>query len=145
VVAADFAEWFPALAGVALTHAWGGPVDRAPGHLPFVGSLGDHDNVHYAIGYSGNGVGPSALIGRILARRALGADDEYTRCALVSGVPGYLPPEPLFSAGAPFVRDLVQRTEEREQCGIAPGAVGRLAKRLVSVSLPPFRRPRSRR
>ncbi|MEA2470280.1 MAG: hypothetical protein QOE38_1279, partial [Thermoleophilaceae bacterium] len=94
-VADDFRSWFPQLADVRLTHAWGGAVDRAPGHLPFVGALGEHGNVHYGLGYSGNGVGPSALIGRILARRALGANDEYANCALVSGPPGYLPPEPL--------------------------------------------------
>jgi glycine/D-amino acid oxidase-like deaminating enzyme len=139
VVAADFRAWFPALADVRMAGAWGGPVDRAPGHLPFVGTLGDHGTIHYGVGFSGNGVGPSALIGRILARRARGIDDEYTTCALVSGPPGYLPPEPLRSAGAAIVRDIVQRTEEREQRGIAPGPVGRLSKRLVSFALPPLR------
>ncbi len=141
-VAADFREWFPELRDVRLTHAWGGPVDRAPGHLPFVGSLGEHGNVHYGIGYSGNGVGPSALVGRILASRTLGLDDAYGRCALVSGPPGHLPPEPLCSAGAAIVRSVVQRTEEREQHGIAPGPVGRLSKRLVGFSIPPLRRRR---
>jgi hypothetical protein len=121
-------------------------VDRAPGHLPFVGVLGDHENVHYGLGYSGNGVGPSALIGRILARRALHADDEYSRCGLVSGPPGYLPPEPLRFAGGALVRTVVRRTEEREEAGRPIGPAGRLAKRLVTFSLPPLRRrPRPRR
>jgi glycine/D-amino acid oxidase-like deaminating enzyme len=35
-VAEDFRAWFPSLADVEITHAWGGAVDRAPGHLPFV-------------------------------------------------------------------------------------------------------------
>src|SRR4051794_2185505 len=139
-VEADFRAWFPQLADVAVTHAWGGAVDRAPGHLPFVGALGDHENVHYGLGYSGNGVGPSALIGRILARRALGTRDEYATCALVSGPPGYLPPEPLRFAGGALVRTAVRRAEEREQDGRRVGATGRLAKRLVTFSLPPVRR-----
>src|SRR4051812_3120761 len=139
-VAADFRLWFPHLADVRLTHAWGGAVDRAPGHLPFVGALGGHANVHYALGYSGNGVGPSALIGRILARRALGARDEYATCALVGGPPGYLPPEPLRFAGGALVRSAVRRAEEREEAGHDAGPVGRLAKRLVTLSLPPLRR-----
>jgi glycine/D-amino acid oxidase-like deaminating enzyme len=139
-VAADFRRWFPQLADVRLTHAWGGAVDRAPGHLPFVGALGDHANVHYALGYSGNGVGPSALIGRILARRALGASDEYATCALVGGPPGYLPPEPLRFAGGALVRSAVRRAEEREEAGGDAGPVGWLAKRLVTFSLPPLRR-----
>jgi glycine/D-amino acid oxidase-like deaminating enzyme len=134
IVAGDFRKWFPQLSDVRLTHAWGGPVDRAPGHLPFVGSLGDHGNVHYGVGYSGNGVGPSAFIGRILARRALGADDEYTRCALVSGPPGYLPPEPLRSVGGALVRAAVQRGEAREEGGGQASPVERLAKRLVHFS-----------
>jgi glycine/D-amino acid oxidase-like deaminating enzyme len=139
-VAADFYEWFPELGDVRLTHAWGGPIDRAPGHLPFVGTLGDHENVHYGVGYSGNGVGPSALVGRIVARRALGVEDEYTRCALVSGPPGYLPPEPLRFVGGLLVRRAVHTAEQREQAGRPVGPTGRLAKRLVSFSLPPRRR-----
>jgi glycine/D-amino acid oxidase-like deaminating enzyme len=138
-VARDFRRWFPQFEGVRLTHAWGGAVDRAPGHLPFVGALGDHANVHYALGYSGNGVGPSALIGRILARRALGAGDAYATCALVSGPPGYLPPEPLRFAGGALVRTVVRRAEEREEGGRRLGPAGRLAKRLVTFSLPPLR------
>jgi glycine/D-amino acid oxidase-like deaminating enzyme len=139
-VADDFYRWFPHLREVRLTHAWGGAVDRAPGHLPFVGALGDHENVHYGVGYSGNGVGPSALIGRIVAHRALGLDDELTRCALVSGPPAYLPPEPLRFVGGLLVRRGVRSAEEREQEGRPPGAAGRLAKRLVSFSLPALRR-----
>jgi glycine/D-amino acid oxidase-like deaminating enzyme len=144
-VEADFRAWFPQLAGVRVTHAWGGAVDRAPGHLPFVGALGDHQNVHYGLGYSGNGVGPSALIGRILARRALDTGDEYATCALVGGPPGYLPPEPLRFAGGALVRTAVRRAEEREQEGRRVGATGRLAKRLVGFSMPPLRRSPRRR
>jgi glycine/D-amino acid oxidase-like deaminating enzyme len=142
-VADDFRRWFPQLADVRLTHAWGGAVDRAPGHLPFVGALGEHANVHYGLGYSGNGVGPSALIGRILARSALGTKDEYATCALVGGPPGYLPPEPLRFAGGALVRSAVRRAEEREEAGGDTGPVGRLAKRLVKFSLPRLGRPRS--
>jgi glycine/D-amino acid oxidase-like deaminating enzyme len=135
-VAADFYRWFPQFSDVRLTHAWGGAVDRAPGHFPFVGALGDHENVHYGLGYSGNGVGPTGLVGRVLAHRVLGMDDELARCALVSGPPGYLPPEPLRFLGGLLVRRAVHRAERREQDGQPTGAAGRLAKRLVSFSLP---------
>lgn len=135
-VADDFRSWFPQLADLELTHAWGGPVDRAPGHLPFVGELGDHGNIHYGIGYSGNGVAPSNLIGQILARRALEARDELYDCPLVSGPPGYLPPEPLRFAGAALVRNVIQRGEAREEQGAVPGPAGRLARRLAGFSMP---------
>jgi glycine/D-amino acid oxidase-like deaminating enzyme len=134
-VAADFRTWFPQHAGVQLTHAWGGPVDRAPNHLPFVGSLGE-GNVHYGLGYSGNGVGPSRLIGRILARHALGRQDEYTRCALNGGPPAYYPPEPFRSIGGAIVRDAVRRAERLEEQGRPSTRLGRLAKRAAHISLP---------
>ena len=144
-VAEDFRAWFPELADVRLTHTWGGPVDRAPGHLPFVGSLGDHGNIHYGLGYSGNGVAPSNLIGRILARRALGIEDRLSTSALVSGPPGYLPPEPLRFAGAAIVRDAIQRSEYRQEAGHSEGAVGRVARHLASFSIPPIGKPSSRK
>lgn len=135
-VAADFRRWFPQLADVKLTHAWSGPDDHAPGQLPFIGSLGDHGNIHYGIGYSGNGIGPSALIGRILGRHTLGIEDEYTASGLISGPPGYLPPEPIRNLGGNLLRNAVQRAESREEEGHAAGRVGRAAKRLTAFSTP---------
>ena len=135
-VAADFRTWFPQLRDVRLTHAWGGPVDRAPGHLPFVGTLGDHGNVHYGVGFSGNGVGPSALIARILARRVLGIDDAYTQSPLAAGIPGRLPPEPLRFLGGVAVRAAVARGEARETAGRDAGSLARVAGRLVGWSTP---------
>ena len=61
-------RFFPALRGRRVEHAWGGPIDVSPTHLPVVGSL-DRDRVHYAFGYTGNGVAPSR-IGRAHPRLA---------------------------------------------------------------------------
>ena len=35
-VEAGLRRWFPTLSDVRITHAWGGAVDHAPGHLPWV-------------------------------------------------------------------------------------------------------------
>ena len=43
-----------------VTHAWGGPIDVSPTHLPIFGSRG---RVHHGFGFTGNGVGPSYLGG----------------------------------------------------------------------------------
>ncbi|HEU4656955.1 MAG TPA: FAD-dependent oxidoreductase [Capillimicrobium sp.] len=143
VVADGFRRWFPQLADVRLTHAWGGAVDRAPGHLPFAGSLGDHGNVHYATGFSGNGVAPSALLGRVLGRLALGVRDEYTACGLVGGPPGYLPPEPLRSLGGAVVRRATERAEAAEERGRRADPVSRALRRLVFFTLPRAVEPRA--
>ena len=57
---------YPQLGDVGLTHRWSGPIDRTYDSLPIFGRLGGQANIHYGIGWSGNGVGPSRLGGRIL-------------------------------------------------------------------------------
>lgn len=108
----------PALGDVAITHAWGGAVDRSSDGLPFFGRLPGRVPVVYGVGMSGNGVAPSVLAGRILASLALGADDRWSRCGLVAGVPGRFPPEPLRFLGGRLVRAAVQRKETREDDGL---------------------------
>ena len=64
---------FPGLRGRRITHAWGGPIDVSPSHIPQIGTLPGAP-VHFAFGYTGNGVGPSNLAGRTLASlRSTGA------------------------------------------------------------------------
>src|SRR5262249_28525059 len=68
-------RFFPQLHGRKITHAWGGPIDVSPTHLPILGSRG---RIHHGFGFTGNGVGPTHLCGRILARLALDRRDELT-------------------------------------------------------------------
>ena len=63
-------------------YAWGGPIDVSPSHLPVVVPIRS-DRVHGAFGYTGNGVGPSLMIGQTLASLALDRRDEHSRLALV--------------------------------------------------------------
>jgi glycine/D-amino acid oxidase-like deaminating enzyme len=111
-------ELLPALAGRRITHAWGGPIDVSPSHLPQIGSLPDGP-VHYAFGYTGNGVGPSHLAGRALAGLALGGDPD-TRLALVDPDPAGVPPEPLAWIGGMLVRAAFLRAERLEIAGRRP-------------------------
>jgi glycine/D-amino acid oxidase-like deaminating enzyme len=117
-------ELFPALAGRRITHAWGGPIDVSPSHLPQVGSLPDHP-VHYAFGFTGNGVGPSHLAGRVLAGLALGVTDADTRLALVDPAPAFVPPEPLAWVGGMAVRSALIRRERLEAAGRRPDPLTR--------------------
>jgi glycine/D-amino acid oxidase-like deaminating enzyme len=120
----DIVRFFPRLAGRALTHAWGGPIDVSPTHVPVIGSVG-RDRVHYALGYTGNGVGPSYLAGRILASLALERRDELTRLALVEPPPVRVPREPFRYLGGTLVRAALARRERLEDEGRSAGPLTR--------------------
>ena len=108
---------FPALANRRITHAWGGPIDVSPSHIPQLGTL-PGAAVHFAFGYTGNGVGPSHLAGRILASLALDRRDALTRLPIVDSGPGALvPPEPLAFLGGLLVRSALVRRERVEEQG----------------------------
>ena len=115
---------FPALRGRRIEHAWGGPIDVSPTHLPVLGSH-HGDRVHYAFGYTGNGVAPSHLCGRTLASMALDRRDENTGLALVEPPPVHVPPEPLRYAGGTIVRAALLRRERLEEEGRRPDPLTR--------------------
>ncbi len=126
-VAADLVRLFPGLRDRRLTHAWGGPIDVSPSHIPQVGSLPGAP-VHFAFGYTGNGVGPSQLAGRILASLALDRRDAPTRLPIVDSGPGaFVPPEPLAWLGGSLVRTALVRRERIEQEGGQADALTRAA------------------
>jgi glycine/D-amino acid oxidase-like deaminating enzyme len=108
---------FPALEGRRITHAWGGPIDVSPSHIPQIGSL-DGSPVHYAFGYTGNGVGPSQLSGRTLAALAAGRPDPVTELPIVGADAGaWVPPEPLAWLGGRVVRHALVRCERLAEEG----------------------------
>lgn len=117
-------RFFPALAGRAVEHAWGGPIDASPTHLPAVRTL-PGGRAHAAFGYTGNGVGPSHLCGAILARLALGERDELTALPLVGLGGPALPPEPLRVLGGSAIRRALDRVERAGEQGRRPGRVTR--------------------
>jgi glycine/D-amino acid oxidase-like deaminating enzyme len=111
-----FRTLFPQLRDVRLTDAWGGPIDVAGDHLPRIGAIRNWP-VYYAVGFSGNGVAPSHLAGRILAALALGSDEPITRLGPVGPPPGRLPPEPFRYIGARVMRTAIVRREAQELAG----------------------------
>jgi putative aminophosphonate oxidoreductase len=109
---------YPSLADAAITHTWTGPIDRTAVGLPFFWRLGGRPDIVCGAGYSGNGVGPSRLGGRILASLALELEDEWSSCGLARApTGGWLPPEPLRYLGGRLVREAVVRKERAEDEG----------------------------
>ncbi len=112
-------RFFPQLEGRRIDHAWGGPIDVSPSHLPVVTQL-PGGPVWTAFGYTGNGVGPSHLVGRILASLALGRSDENTTLPIVEPEPLRVPPEPLRYVGGTLIRQALLRLETTHEAGLQP-------------------------
>jgi len=129
-------RFFPALAGREITHAWGGPIDVAPSSLPIYRSRGD---LHAGWGFTGHGVGPSHLGGRILSGLALGVRDEVTTLPLVAPPVKHFPPEPARWLGGSLIREALIRKDAAEDRGERAGAVTRGVAnlpKLLGMNLP---------
>jgi putative aminophosphonate oxidoreductase len=128
---------YPQLGSVPVTASWTGPIDRSLNGLPFFHRL--REDVVAGAGYSGNGVGPSYLGGRILASLTLGLDDEWARAGFVGPPRGAFPPEPLRFAGGLLVREAVTAKERAEDEGRAPSRLALWIARLAPAGLVPLK------
>jgi glycine/D-amino acid oxidase-like deaminating enzyme len=117
-VANHLVGFFPGLAGRRIDHAWGGPIDVSPSHVPFVGSL--DGRVHYGFGFTGNGVGPSRMVAHALCSLALDRRDEHSRLAIVESHPRRVPPEPFRYVGGTIVRRALIAKEAAQEAGRDP-------------------------
>ena len=69
---ARMAATFPALAGLAIDHAWGGFVDITMNRAPDFGRLPGAPQVYYVQGFSGHGLALTGLAGRLVAEAMAG-------------------------------------------------------------------------
>ena len=88
------AELFPAIAGIGVTHRWGGPLGIPRDWCASVG-LDRSTGLAWGGGYVGDGVGTSNLAGRTLADLILGKDTELVRLPWVDHRSRPWEPEPL--------------------------------------------------
>jgi glycine/D-amino acid oxidase-like deaminating enzyme len=130
--AARLREYFPGLAGRRVTHAWGGPVDVSPTHLPIVAPLRG-GKAFAAAGYTGNGVGPSHMVGRTLASLALDRRDEASRLPFVDPSPRHVPPEPFHWLGGETIRRALVSKENAELSGRRPHPLSSLVSQLPKL------------
>ncbi len=111
---ASMHRFFPQLLGVPVEAAWGGPIDVSATRLPQYREVG---RSVAGFGFSGNGVGPSYLGGRILSGMALDARDDYTSLPLVEPDAPRFPPEPLRFAGGAAIRAAMVRRDDDADVG----------------------------
>jgi glycine/D-amino acid oxidase-like deaminating enzyme len=127
----------PGLANARIERAWGGPIDVSADHLPFFGTV-KGKRIHYGVGYSGHGVGPTWLGGQILASLTLGSDDEWTALPLASRRVASLPPEPLKHLGGALVRSAIlacERADEEGRRRPLTARVGSALPRLLGMEI----------
>jgi glycine/D-amino acid oxidase-like deaminating enzyme len=119
----------PSLAEARITHHWGGPIDVSADRLPNIGS---HGRIHYAAGFTGNGVGPTWLAAQSLTSLVLRADDEWSRLPLVGRRVRRLPP--FKNLGGRLVSSAVLRIEEADEEGRRPPIAARVAAALPRLT-----------
>ncbi|GAA4298843.1 NAD(P)/FAD-dependent oxidoreductase [Actinomadura luteofluorescens] len=119
----------PSLKGVGIERAWGGPIDVSGDGLPFI-RPSRTGRVLRAGGFSGHGVNPSYLIGRILTSLVLGRRDSWGRLPLVRRTVPRFPPEPFRWVGGNAVRLSIARVEDGQQGDVSVNGLQRFVANL---------------
>ena len=132
---ADFRRVYPMLADVPIERSWSGPVDRTYDSLPLLGTLTDAPHISYGVGWSGNGVNPSRVGGRILASLVLDKRDRWAENGLVNRRARRFPPEPLRYLGGSIVRSAMMRKDRKELAGETPSLVDKALAGLAPSGL----------
>jgi glycine/D-amino acid oxidase-like deaminating enzyme len=88
-------RYFPDLASARIAHRWSGPLDLTLSRHCAMGVLGEHENVYYALGYSGHGITLANLAGRVLTDLYCGDHDPWRKAAFYMKRPSGIPPEPM--------------------------------------------------
>lgn len=136
VVEQGLRKFYPMLNNVAITHRWGGAVDRSRSGTLIFGRLIGAPNISYGVGYSGTGVGQSVVGGKILASTALDRVDEWSSSRLNQGPVLRYPPDPVRFFGGIGVRAALTHREEGEEDGRAPHPLIKAISQLAYPTLP---------
>jgi glycine/D-amino acid oxidase-like deaminating enzyme len=106
-------ETFPQLAGIRITHTWGGAIDTCTRFSPFWGRA-MRGRVAYVAGFTGLGVGSSRFGAQVCLDLLAGRDNERTRLSMVRRKPLPFPPEPLRWAAIQLTRRSLARADAAE-------------------------------
>ena len=127
----------PALVGTEFVTTWSGPIDRTRSGMPLFGWLDTCPDVFYGYGFSGNGIVPCRLGGKILNSLVRDLDDEWANCGLVRPVEASFPSEPIRYIGGAIVHDAVARKDALELRGKSAGPLTRKLAALAPASFKP--------
>lgn len=108
----DFKRTYSEITDSDIEHDWSGPIDRTYDSFPLFGYLTNSPNIIYGVGWSGNGVGPSRMGGKILSSMALEEDNHLTNLKIINRKVRLFPNEPIRYIGGNLVRQAVRRNEQ---------------------------------
>ena len=112
-LARHFVETFPQLDGIRFTHRWGGAIDTSTRFsVTFGDALGGR--VHYALGYTGLGVGATRWAAGILRDAVLRPESDLLRLRFVRSRPFPIPPEPARTPAVEVMRRSVIAADAHE-------------------------------
>lgn len=131
----DFRRVYPMLKDVPIDRSWCGPIDRTYDGLPLLGTLPGAPHIAYGVGWSGNGVNPSRIGGRILAGLALERKERWTSNGLVNRQTRRFPPEPFRYLGGELVRSAMMRRDRAELAQRKPARLDVLLTKLAPAGL----------
>ena len=125
-------ELFPALAGVAITHTWGGPLGVPRDWFPSVG-LDRVTGLGWGGGYVGDGVAAANLAGRTLADLICERDSELVTLPWVQHRSPRWEPEPLRWVGMTAVQRMMAGADAAETRTGRSSARAQLVGRLLGA------------
>jgi glycine/D-amino acid oxidase-like deaminating enzyme len=113
LLARQFVETFPQLDGIRFTHRWGGAIDTSTRFsVTFGETLGGR--VHYALGYTGLGVGAARWAAGVLRDMVLDRSSELLRLRFVRSRPFPIPLEPARTPAVELMRRSVIASDDNE-------------------------------
>lgn len=124
-------EWFPSIAGIRFTHAWGGALGFPRDWLPTF-SYDPRTGIASGRGYTGHGVATANLAGRVLADLITGAETELTELPLVDHRSPRWEPEPFRWIGVRYVQEAMLRLDAGAERTGRPPTGRSLAERLAA-------------
>jgi glycine/D-amino acid oxidase-like deaminating enzyme len=127
----------PDLKGIDIATSWMGPIDKSFHGLPAASRFPNDENMFYGCGFSGNGVGPSKLIAKILASLVLRRADEYSSLGLAQPLQGTFPREPVRYLGGRCVLAAMNRHDQLDHANQSAGVLTRwLVSKMPGSILP---------
>ena len=124
LLAQQFLDTFPMLAGIRFSHRWAGLIDTTSRFTPVFGTA-LRGRVAYAVGYTGLGTGAARFGARVALDLLSGRRTPLTELAMVRRRPFPFPPEPLRYPLVQFTRRQLAREDRTGRRGLWLGTLDR--------------------